>query len=104
MPVTTEERKGISNPARVLLAYMRLTNKWDSNELSAEFGVPLRTIQRWKMECATSATDATGAISGAPSEHGHNATRATRAIPCHGTIGGSTIRVQPPEGTGVRGL
>lgn len=75
----SEIKAGMSNPAKILLAYMRLTNRWDSRELAAEFDVPLRTIQRWKMECAASASDATGAIDGAQSEYGHNATRATDA-------------------------
>lgn len=75
----SEIKAGMSNPAKILLAYMRLTNRWDSRELAAEFDVPLRTIQRWKMECAASATDATNAIFGVKSEDGHNATRATDA-------------------------
>lgn len=75
----SEIKAGMSNPAKILLAYMRSTNRWDSRELAAEFGIPLRTIQRWKMECAASATDATRAISGVSSENGHNATRATGA-------------------------
>ena len=78
----SEITAGMSNPAKILLAYMRLTNRWDSRELAAEFDVPLRTIQRWKMECAASATDATNAtnaIFGVKSEDGHNATRATDA-------------------------
>ena len=79
MPETNETRNTISNPAKVLLAYMRLANKWDSRELAAEFDVPLRTIQRWKMECAANVTDATGAIYGVTSDNGHSATRATNA-------------------------
>jgi hypothetical protein len=80
MPRFAEESKTpMSNPAKVLLAYMRLSGQWDSRALAAEFDVPLRTIQRWKMECAASATDATGAISGVPLVHEHNATRATDA-------------------------
>jgi hypothetical protein len=80
MPRFAEESKTpMSNPAKVLLAYMRLSGQWDSRALAAEFDVPLRTIQRWKMECAASATDATGAIFGVPLVHGHNATRATDA-------------------------
>lgn len=80
MPRFAENIKpAMSNPAKILLAYMRLSNIWDSRALAAEFDVPLRTIQRWKMECAASATDATGAISGVPSEHEHSATRATSA-------------------------
>lgn len=78
--VDGEIKSGMSNPAKILLAYMRLSNCWDSKELAERFTVPLRTIQRWKMECAANASDATGAISGVPSEHGHNATRATDAM------------------------
>jgi hypothetical protein len=80
MPRFAEESKTpMSNPAKVLLAYMRLSGQWDSRALAAEFDVPLRTIQRWKMECAASATDANGAISGVPLVHEHSATRATDA-------------------------
>lgn len=77
--VDGEIKTGMSNPAKILLAYMRLSNCWDSKELAGRFTVPLRTIQRWKMECAANVSDATGAIDGAPSEHGHNVTRATDA-------------------------
>ncbi len=69
----------MSNPAKILLGFMKATGKWDSRELAAEFNIPLRTIQRWKTECFDSAIDATDAISGVPSAHEQNATRATDA-------------------------
>jgi len=77
--VDGEIKAGMSNPAKILLAYMRLSNCWGSKELAERFTVPLRTIQRWKMECAANVSDATGAIDGVSSENGHNATRATDA-------------------------
>lgn len=75
-----KSKSPMSNPAKVLLAYMRLSGQWDSRALAAEFSVPLRTIQRWKMECALCATDATGAISGVSLVHELSATGATNAI------------------------
>lgn len=81
MPRFAEKSKpALSNPAKILLAYMRVTNRWDSRELAAEFDVPLRTIQRWKMECTVHGTNATGAMDGVPCVHEHNATRATDAM------------------------
>lgn len=80
MPETSAEHKpGMSNPAKILLAYMRLSNCWDSKELAERFTVPLRTIQRWKMECAANVSDATDATDGVSSEQRQSATRATDA-------------------------
>jgi len=51
----------ISNPAKLLRAVMRLMGTTDTRELAAELDIPLRTIQRLKLECATDGADATSA-------------------------------------------
>jgi hypothetical protein len=52
----------LSNPAKILLAYMRCSGISDAKQLATDLDIPIRTIQRLKLECATSANDA---ISGA---------------------------------------
>lgn len=49
----------LSNPARLLKALMAATGMSDAKELSDSLGIPVRTIQRLKLEIAT-------AINGAP--------------------------------------
>lgn len=66
----------ISNPAKILAAYMRCSGISDAKQLAADLDIPLRTIQRLKLEVATSDTDAKCAISGAS----ENAKRANDAI------------------------
>ncbi len=66
-----EIKTKLSNPAKLLLGYMRATNIWDSRELASIFDMPLRTVQRLKSECA---------ISGVISDHEQNANDATSAI------------------------
>jgi hypothetical protein len=68
MPYDGEIRNNrLSNPAKILAAYMRCSGISDAKQLAADLDIPLRTIQRLKLECATSANDASCAISGAPS-------------------------------------
>jgi len=72
MPHTERIRKqDISNPAKILRGYMQATGISDAKELAETFDIPLRTIQRLKLECAIngvaeSANDAKRAISGVP--------------------------------------
>lgn len=49
----------ISNPAKILRAYMRCSGVTDTKQLAADLDIPLRTIQRLKLECAISGADAT---------------------------------------------
>lgn len=51
----------ISNPAKLLRAVMRLMGVTDTRQLAAELDIPLRTIQRLKLECATDGADASSA-------------------------------------------
>jgi hypothetical protein len=55
----------MSNPAKILLAYMRCSGISDAKQLATDLDIPIRTIQRLKLECATSANDA---ISGAAND------------------------------------
>lgn len=66
----------ISNPAKILAAYMRCSGISDAKQLAADLEIPLRTIQRLKLEVATSEASATCAISGVS----ENASDAKRAI------------------------
>ena len=68
-----DSQSKLSNPAKLLAAFMEASNVWDSRELSQLTGVPLRTIQRLKLECAT---------------HGVNEANGTSAT--HGVTGGAT--------------
>jgi hypothetical protein len=61
----TERNTGMSNPAKILLAYMRCSGISDAKTLAADLDIPIRTIQRLKLECATCANDA---ISGAAND------------------------------------
>ncbi len=80
MPHTERIRKqDISNPAKILRGYMQATGITAAKELAETFDIPLRTIQRLKLECAISgAVDASAddAIYGAKPD----ANSAKRAI------------------------
>lgn len=54
----SEIKAGMSNPAKILLAYMRCSGISDAKTLAADLDIPIRTIQRLKLECATCANDA----------------------------------------------
>lgn len=59
----------VSNPAKILAAYMRCSGVTDAKQLSAALDIPLRTIQRLKLEASSlfdNATSVTSAISGVP--------------------------------------
>lgn len=68
MPVKSAEIKSaISNPAKILLGYMQATGITDAKTLATQFDIPIRTIQRLKLECAS----ANDAISGADENANH---------------------------------
>lgn len=77
----------LSNPAKLLAAFMEASNIWDSKTLSELTGVPIRTIQRLKLECATN---------GANDDNGSNATHGAVGVSesandaMHGVSGGAT--------------
>jgi len=78
MPENQSKINGpISNPAKLLLAYMRCSGITDAKTIAADLDIPLRTIQRLKLECATYANDA---ISGVSSVDQHNATCAISGV------------------------
>lgn len=52
----------LSNSARLLAGYMQATGISDAKIISDALGVPLRTIQRLKLDIAMSANDATGGV------------------------------------------
>jgi hypothetical protein len=83
MPYDGEIRNNrLSNPAKILAAYMRCSGITDAKQLAADLDIPVRTIQRLKMECAISgasdavSTHANDAISGVS----ESATCAKRAM------------------------
>ncbi len=47
-----EIKVSLSNPAKILRAYMRCSGVTDAKQLAAELDIPIRTIQRLKLECA----------------------------------------------------
>ena len=61
----SEAMPTISNPAKILLAYMRCSGISDAKQLATDLDIPIRTIQRLKLECATSGETAKCAIYGA---------------------------------------
>lgn len=85
LPHTESERK-LSNPAKLLAAVMEATNVWDSKTLSEMTGVPLRTIQRLKLECATH-----GASNDNEQNATHGASGASKSVSdaMHGVYGGA---------------
>lgn len=114
----------LSNPAKILLAYMRCSGISDAKQLATDLDIPIRTIQRLKLECATSANDAISgtdetakdancAINGveeAPSAPDmalleialacvSNTTRATNELPSEVL---SSSKLVPPSPQGVR--
>jgi len=68
--IKTDQAGKLSNPAKILLAYMRAAGITDAKQLSTELNIPIRTIQRLKLECASvvdsNANSAKDAIYGAP--------------------------------------
>jgi len=91
----------LSNPAKLLRGYISATGTTDSRELAAALDIPLRTIQRLKLEVAcamdgvsdgakdaisgacasnTSANDAMGGAGGAPTTPYMSRAEATRTI------------------------
>lgn len=58
MPETQHDCKGISNPAKLLRGYIEATGISDARILSERLGIPLRTIQRLKLEVASAVDDA----------------------------------------------
>ena len=71
------QQNTMSNPAKLLAAYMRLTGTSDAKQIAADLDIPIRTVQRLKLECATAiygvdansakcANDATGGVFEAP--------------------------------------
>lgn len=95
----------ISNPAKLLRAVMRLMGVTDTRQLAAELDIPLRTIQRLKLECATDGADATSAISGA--QFGANSANDARygvSVDAKDAINGACgasrapARIEPPSG------
>lgn len=67
----------LSNPAKILLAYMRCSGITDAKTLAVDLDIPIRTIQRLKLECASCANDA---IYGASSVDQHNASCAIYGV------------------------
>lgn len=56
-------KSSLSNPAKILLAYMRCSGITDAKTLAADLDIAIRTIQRLKLECA-------GAMDGVSSDNG----------------------------------
>lgn len=95
----------ISNPAKLLRAVMRLMGVTDTRQLAAELDIPLRTIQRLKLECATEDVDATSAISGAGQDaKGANCAISGAPIDANDAINGASgasrthARIETPSG------
>jgi hypothetical protein len=66
---------GLSNSAKLLAGYMKATGVFEAKAISETLGIPLRTVQRLKLEIAC-ANDAMG---GVYSECGESATSAKHA-------------------------
>lgn len=83
----TESGRKLSNPAKLLAAFMEASNVWDSRELSSLTGVPLRTIQRLKLECATHGVTYVG---GSSATHGAVGVTECAKDATHGVSGSAT--------------
>jgi hypothetical protein len=58
--------KGLSNIAKLLLAYMEITGTTCAKTIAAKLDIPVRTIQRLKLDCATATDGASSAIEETP--------------------------------------
>jgi hypothetical protein len=95
MPQTQTARKDISNPAKLLRALIHATGITDCKQLSEMLAIPVRTLQRLKLEVAetvdnATANDAKHAISGAATSAISGASTANDAI--SGASGASPSR------------
>lgn len=82
-----DSQSKLSNPAKLLAAFMEASNVWDSRELSQLTGVPLRTIQRLKLECATHGVNE---ANGTSATHGVTGVTENAKDATHGVTGGAT--------------
>lgn len=83
----TESGRKLSNSAKLLSALMEATGVWCSRTLSQMTGIPLRTVQRLKLECAThGANDDDGQCA----THGATDVRASATSATHGATDGAT--------------
>ena len=95
MPQADIPRKDISNPAKLLRALIHATGITDCKQLSEMLAIPVRTLQRLKLEVAetvdtATANDAKHAISGAATSAISGASTANDAI--SGASGASPSR------------
>lgn len=58
-----EIKSKLSNPAKILMGYMKATGITDAKTIATNLDIPLRTVQRLKLECATCANDAISGVS-----------------------------------------
>jgi hypothetical protein len=70
--IKADQALKLSNPAKILFGYMRASGITDAKQLATDLDIPLRTIQRLKLECASvvdaNAKRANDAISGAAND------------------------------------
>jgi hypothetical protein len=95
MPQADTPRKDISNPAKLLRALIHATGITDCKQLSEMLAIPVRTLQRLKLEVAetvdtATANDAKHAISGAATSAISGVSTANDAI--SGATGASPSR------------
>jgi hypothetical protein len=91
----------ISNPAKLLAGYMAATGETNAKIIAAALGIPLRTVQRLKLEVATAhANSANDAINGA-SENANSAISGVSEAPKAPDMAFSASRVEekllPPK-------
>lgn len=100
MPQDQTARKDISNPAKLLRALIHATGITDCKQLSEMLAIPVRTLQRLKLEVAetvdtATANDAKHAISGAATSAISGASTANDAI---SGASRTHARNEPPTG------
>lgn len=95
-------RKDISNPAKLLRALIHATGITDCKQLSEMLAIPVRTLQRLKLEVAeavdaATANDATHAISGAATSAISGVSTASDAISGASGASPSRARIELPS-------
>lgn len=104
MPQDQAARKDISNPAKLLRALIHATGITDCKQLSEMLAIPVRTLQRLKLEVAeavdtATANDAKHAISGAATSAISGVSSANDAI--SGASGASRAHASKENPTGL---
>jgi hypothetical protein len=85
----------ISNSAKLLAGLMKATGVSDAKTLSETYGIPLRTIQRLKLEVATADANSANSATGGGAKHANDATDGVSEC-ANSATGGVSQKEIPP--------